>query len=108
MSLIFLILCLDQRHATQPVTVYYHSPPACGNSFYGLLLVNQTQVNTSFTGNFLYLVLQRGRFQPQSCFAYSGFLALVSELLVCCIAKITHNEMILLLKSTFCTKYKSI
>ena len=64
--------------------------------------------NTSFTGNFLYLVLRRGRFRPRSCFAYSGFLALVSELLVCCIAMITHNEMILLLKSTFCTKYKSI
>ena len=67
-----------------------------------------TLFNTSFTGNFLYLVLWRGRFRPRSCFAYCVFLALVSELIVCSIAMITHNKMILLLKSTFCTKYKSI
>ena len=55
-------------------------------------------LNTSFTGNFLYLVLRRDRFRPRSCFVYCVFLALVSELLVCCIAIITHNEMILLFK----------
>ena len=65
-------------------------------------------VITSFTGNFSYLLLRRGRFRPRSCFAYCVFLALVSELLVCCIAMITHNEMILLLKRTFSTNYKSI
>ena len=65
-------------------------------------------VNTSFTGNFLHQVLRRGRFRPRSCFANCVFLALVFELLVCCIAMVTHNKIILLLKNTFCTKYKSI
>ena len=65
-------------------------------------------VNTSFTGNFLHLVLRRGRFRPRTCFANCLFLPLVFELLVCCIAMIMHNKMILLLKDTFCTKYKSI
>ena len=65
-------------------------------------------INTSFTGNFLHLVLRRGRFRPRFCFANCVFLALVFELLLCCIAMITHNKIILLLKNTFCTKYKSI
>ena len=64
--------------------------------------------NTSFTGKFLHLVLRMSRFRPRSCFANCGFLALVFELLVCCIAMVTHNKIILLLKNTFCTKYKSI
>ena len=66
----------------------------------------EESINTSFTGSFLNLVLRRGRFRPRSCFANCLFLALVFELLVCCIAMITHNKIILLLKDTFCTKYK--
>ena len=42
-------------------------------------------VNTSFTENFLHLILRRGRFRLRSCFANFAFLALVSELLACCI-----------------------
>ena len=67
----------------------------------------KTIFNTSFTENFLYLVLRRGRFRPRSCFAYCVFLALVSEALVCCIAMTTHNKMILLLKVRFVQNIKA-